>query len=201
MKQLKNIVFDFGGVLIDWNPMYLYKNVFDSEEEVNYFLKNICSSEWNLLQDKGRSLSVATKLLQEKHPEFEEEIEMYYGRWTEMLGGIIDENVKLIKPLKQKYKIYGLTNWSEETIPYAIERYNFFSLLDGMVVSGTEKLIKPDYAIYQTLLDRFNINAEESLFIDDNAANIMAAEELNFKVVHLTDGLNLGKWLIDNGIL
>lgn len=201
MKQLKNIVFDFGGVLIDWNPMYLYKNVFDSEEEVNYFLKNICSSEWNLLQDKGRSLSVATKLLQEKHPEFEEEIEMYYGRWTEMLGGIIDENVKLIKPLKQKYKIYGLTNWSEETIPYAIERYNFFSLLDGMVVSGTEKLIKPDYAIYQTLLDRFNINAEESLFIDDNAANIMAAEEMNFKVVHLTDGLNLGKWLIDNGIL
>ena len=201
MKQLKNIVFDFGGVLIDWNPMYLYKNVFDSEEEVNYFLKNICSSEWNLLQDKGRSLSVATKLLQEKHPEFEEEIEMYYGRWTEMLGGIIDENVKLIKPLKQKYKIYGLTNWSEETIPYAIERYNFFSLLDGMVVSGTEKLIKPDYAIFQTLLDRFNINAEESLFIDDNAANIMAAEELNFKVVHLTDGLNLGKWLIDNGIL
>lgn len=201
MKQLKNIVFDFGGVLIDWNPMYLYKNVFDSEEEVNYFLKNICSSEWNLLQDKGRSLSVATKLLQEKHPEFEEEIEMYYGRWTEMLGGIIDENVKLIKPLKQKYKIYGLTNWSEETIPYAIERYNFFSLLDGMVVSGTEKLIKPDYAIYQTLLDRFNINAEESLFIDDNAANIMAAEKMNFKVVHLTDGLNLGKWLIDNGIL
>lgn len=201
MKQLKNIVFDFGGVLIDWNPMYLYKNVFDSEEEVNYFLKNICSSEWNLLQDKGRSLSVATKLLQEKHPEFEEEIEMYYGRWTEMLGGIIDENVKLIKPLKQKYKIYGLTNWSEETIPYAIERYNFFSLLDGMVVSGTEKLIKPDYAIFQTLLDRFNINAEESLFIDDNAANIMAAEEMNFKVVHLTDGLNLGKWLIDNGIL
>ena len=201
MKHLKNIVFDFGGVLIDWNPVYLYKNVFDNEEKMNDFLENICTSEWNLQQDKGRSLNEATRILKEKHPEFADEIEMYYGRWTEMLGGIIEENVKLIKPLKQKYKVYGLTNWSSETIPHAMDRYDFFKDLDGMVVSGAEKLVKPDYKIYQILLDRYNIKAEESLFIDDNAANIKAAEEMNFKVVHLTDGLNLIEWLKDKGIM
>jgi 2-haloacid dehalogenase len=141
MKHLKNIVFDFGGVLIDWNPVYLYKKVFDSEEQMSYFLENICSSEWNIQQDKGRPLSEATELLQKKHPEYKNEIEMYYGRWTEMLGGLFEENVKLIKPLKEKYKVYGLTNWSAETIPHAMERYGFFKDLDGIVVSGEEKLI------------------------------------------------------------
>lgn len=201
MKQVKNIIFDFGGVLIDWDPVYLYKKVFDSEEKMNYFLENICNSEWNLQQDEGRSLVEGTRILQEKRPEYKNEIEMYYGRWTEMLRGVIEENVKLIKPLKEKYKVYGLTNWSTETIPFAMERYDFFNELEGFVVSGAEKLVKPDPKIYQLLLDRFNINAGESLFIDDNAANIKAAEEMNFKVVHFTDDLNLEEWLKVNGIL
>ncbi|MCK9501840.1 MAG: HAD family phosphatase [Lascolabacillus sp.] len=201
MKHLKNIVFDFGGVLIDWNPVYLYKKVFDSEEQMSYFLENICSSEWNIQQDKGRPLSEATELLKKKHPEYKNEIEMYYGRWTEMLGGLFEENVKLIKPLKEKYKVYGLTNWSAETIPHAMERYGFFKDLDGIVVSGEEKLIKPDSRIYQTLLDRFDIKAEETLFIDDNHTNVEAALNMNFKVVHLTEDLNLEKWLKDNEIM
>ena len=125
---------------------------------------------------------------------------MYYGRWTEMLGGVIEENAKLIKPLKQKYRVYGLTNWSAETLPFAMERYDFFNDLEGIVVSGTEKLLKPDVQIYQLLLDRFQINAEESLFIDDNAANIEAAEGLGFKVVHIAEDLNLEEWLKNNGI-
>ena len=200
MKQLKNIIFDFGGVLIDWNPVYLYRNVFKTEEEMNYFLENICSYDWNLKQDGGRPLSEGTLLLQEKFPEYKEEIGMYYGRWTEMLGGVIEENAKLIKPLKQKYRVYGLTNWSAETLPFAMERYDFFNDLEGIVVSGTEKLLKPDVQIYQLLLDRFQINAEESLFIDDNAVNIEAAEGLGFKVVHITEDLNLEEWLKNNGI-
>lgn len=126
---------------------------------------------------------------------------MYYGRWTEMLGGLFEENVKLIKPLKEKYKVYGLTNWSAETIPHAMERYGFFKDLDGIVVSGEEKLIKPDSRIYQTLLDRFDIKAEETLFIDDNHTNVEAALNMNFKVVHLTEDLNLEKWLKDNEIM
>lgn len=201
MRQLKNIIFDFGGVLIDWDPVYLYRNVFAEEEEMNSFLQNVCNSEWNTQQDKGRSLSEATKLLQGKYPEYKDEIEMYYGRWTEMLGGVIEENIKLIKPLKQKYKVYGLTNWSAETIPHAMNRYDFFKDLEGIVVSGTEKLIKPDTRIYQVLLNRYQLNAEESLFIDDNAANIEVAEKMNFKVIHLTNNLNLEEWLIDNKIL
>lgn len=191
MKELKNIIFDFGGVLIDWNPVYLYEKEFDSKEEMDYFLKNICTTEWNTQQDAGRPLEEATKILQAQYPEYHDKIEMFYGRWEEMLGGTIDENVKLIKPLKRKYNLYGLTNWSAETIPVAIERYSFFKDLDGVVVSGTEKLVKPDKEIYRILLNRYQINAEESLFIDDNYHNIKVADELGFKTIHLTPDVNL----------
>lgn len=201
MKPLKNIIFDFGGVLIDWNPVYLYRDVFDKEEDMNYFLQHICRYEWNVLQDAGRSLAEGTRILQEQHPEYHEEIAMYYGRWAEMLGGAIEENVKLIKPLKKKYKVYGLTNWSAETIPVAMERYGFFNHLDGMVVSGTEKTTKPEPRIYQILLERYNLQAEESLFIDDNYANIETAQQLGFQTIHLPEGVNLEEILKEKAIL
>lgn len=201
MKGLKNIVFDFGGVLIDWDPVYLYRQVFETEEEMHYFLSHICRHEWNIRQDAGRPLDEATRLLQEQHPEYAEEIGYYYGRWEEMLGGTIAENVRLIKPLKERYKVYGLTNWSAETIPVAMKRYDFFCDLDGMVVSGEEKIVKPDPALYHILLDRYGIQAEESLFIDDNAANIETARQLGFLTLHLTADLNLEQWLRENGIL
>ena len=188
---VKNIIFDFGGVLIDWNPVYLYKNEFNTKEEMDYFLNNICTSKWNMNQDKGYPLEKATKELQAKHPEYSEKIGMYYGRWTEMLGGTIDENVNILKRLKPHYPIYGLTNWSAETIPFAIERYDFFQLLDGIVVSGEEKLVKPDVRLYQILLDRFQLNAEESLFIDDNYHNIQTANEMGFITIHLASETDL----------
>ena len=195
MQELKNIVFDFGGVLIDWDPRYLYRKVFETEEEMNFFLENICKYEWNLLQDAGRSLAEATRELQEQHPEYKEEIEMYYGRWEEMLGGLFEDNVKLIRPLKEKYKVYGLTNWSAETLPIARRKYDFFELFDGIVVSGEEKLVKPDPRFYRVLLNRYNLKAEETLLIDDNAENIRAAEKLGFQTVHVTPELNLEETL------
>ena len=195
MQELKNIVFDFGGVLIDWDPRYLYRKVFETEEEMNFFLENICKYEWNLLQDAGRSLAEATRELQEQHPEYKEEIEMYYGRWEEMLGGLFEDNVKLIKPLKEKYKVYGLTNWSAETLPIAQRKYDFFELFDGIVVSGEEKLVKPDPRFYRVLLNRYNLKAKETLLIDDNAENIRAAEKLGFQTVHVTPELNLEETL------
>ncbi len=201
MKQIKNIIFDFGGVLIDWNPKYLYSKVFRSEEEMNYFLENICRYEWNLMQDAGRSLVEATLLLQQEYPDYTDEIAIYYGRWEEMLGGIIEGNVNLIKPLKEKYKIYGLTNWSDETIPIAMELYDFFDDLDGVVVSGKEKVVKPDAKIYKILLDRYSINAEESLFIDDNIDNIFTAKKMGFKTIHFTNDFSLEKKLIEIGVL
>jgi len=195
MQQLKNIVFDFGGVLIDWNPRYLYRKVFKTQEEMDFFLQNVCKYEWNLLQDAGRSLDEATRLLQEEHPEYKEEIGMYYGRWEEMLGGLFEDNVKLIRPLKAKYKVYGLTNWSAETLPIAQRKYDFFKLFDGIVVSGEEKRVKPDPQLYRILLDRYHLKAEETLLIDDNAENIETAKELGFKTVHLTPEVNLEETL------
>lgn len=201
MKQIKNIVFDFGGVLIDWNPTYLFSKVFDNEDEMQHFLENICHSEWNIMQDAGRPLAEATLQKQQKYPKYKDEIAMYYGRWDEMLGGTIDVNTKLVKPLKDKYKVYGLTNWSAETLPIAIDRYDFFKHLDGIVVSGDEKLIKPDARIYEVLLNRYDIKADESLFIDDNAANIKAAQELGFHTIHYTDGVNLEEVMKEMGLI
>ncbi len=201
MKQIKNIIFDFGGVLIDWNPVYLYSKVFEKEEDMYYFLDNICRYDWNILQDAGRPIAEATLEKQQEFPQFKDQIAMYYGRWDEMLGGTFDENTKLVKPLREKYKVFGLTNWSAETLPIAMERYEFFKYLDGIVVSGDEKLIKPDPAIYKVLLERYNIKAEESLFIDDNADNIRVAIELGFITIHLSHDVNLEERLVELNII
>ncbi len=201
MLQLKNIIFDFGGVLIDWNPAYLYRKVFNKEEEMNYFLDNVCKPDWNVLQDAGRPLAEAIAMKQQEFPRYKEEIAMFYGRWGEMLGGTFEENIRLIKPLKEKYKIYGLTNWSAETLPIAMERYDFFRDMDGMVVSGEEKLVKPDKKLYQILLDRYSIKPSESLFIDDNIENVKAAKAMGFHTIHLTEDVNLEQELKNKMVL
>lgn len=201
MSKVKNIIFDFGGVLIDWNPVYLYKKEFDNESDMNYFLENICSPEWNVQQDAGRPLSEATRLLQKEHPEYKEMIGHYYGRWEEMLGGLFEESVRVLHLLKEKYPIYGLTNWSAETITIAYEKYDFFNHLKGIVVSGDEKLIKPDPKLYQILLGRYNLEAEESLFIDDNINNIEAAQKMGFQTIHFTKDTDLEKEIKEMGAL
>ncbi len=144
MEQIKNIVFDFGGVLIDWNPVYLYSKIFEDRAEMEYFLNNVCTYPWNVLQDAGRPVALATAEKQQEFPQYKDEIAMYYGRWAEMLVGEISENSRLVKLLSKNYNTYGLTNWSAETIPVAMERYEFFNYLKGMVVSGDEKIVKPD---------------------------------------------------------
>jgi len=184
MKEIKNIVFDFGGVLLDWNPRYLYRTFFCDEKEMDYFLANICTFEWNAEQDRGRPFSEGIKLLQSQHPEYREAIQLYGDKWEVMLNSEIMDGVILLRELKeQNFSIWGLTNWSAETLPIAYRRYDFFTLFDGIVVSGEEKLIKPDKRIYKVLLDRYMLNAEESVFIDDNSANLEAAQEFGFKTV------------------
>ncbi|MDD2247305.1 MAG: HAD family phosphatase [Proteiniphilum sp.] len=201
MLQLKNIILDFGGVLIDWNPAYLYRKVFNKEEEMDYFLDNVCKPDWNVLQDAGRPLAEATAMKQQEFPRYKEEIAMFYGRWEEMLGGTFEENTRLIKPLKEKYKVYGLTNWSAETLPIAMARYDFFRDMDGIVVSGEEKLVKPDKKLYQILLDRYSIKPSESLFIDDNIDNVKAAKAMGFHIIHLTEAVNLEQELKNKMVL
>lgn len=188
---IKNIIFDFGGVLMDWNPKYLYQNVFSTDEEMNYFLDHIATLKWNAEQDRGRSFQEATEILQNQYPEFSKEIALYYSQWPVMLKGTIEENVNILRNLHGRYQLYGLTNWSAESFPYAYQNYDFFSLFNGIVVSGEEKLIKPDERIYQLLLNRYNLNASECLFIDDNYENIRAAEAMDFNTIHLTPGTKL----------
>lgn len=181
--KIENIIFDFGGVLVDWNPRHLYRDYFDNEQEMEYFLRHVCTEEWNLEQDRGRPLSEGTRLLQEKYPDFHSMIQLFYDKWEVMLKGDIPETVSLLYQLKAKYKIYGLTNWSAETIPVAFARFPFFSEFDGIVVSGKEKLIKPDKQIFKVLVDRYNLLAENTVFIDDNEKNVNAAREIGMNAI------------------
>ena len=182
--KIENIIFDFGGVLLDWNPRYFYRDHFQNEEDMEYFLNHICTDEWNIEQDKGRSLSEGTILLQKQHPEYHNEIELFYNRWETMLKGDFPESVALLYKLKKKYKLYGLTNWSAETISIAYKRFPFLKEFEGIVVSGEEKMIKPDKKIYYLLLDRYNLKAEHTIFIDDNQKNIQVAEEIGIFGIH-----------------
>jgi 2-haloacid dehalogenase len=199
--NIKNIVFDFGGVLVDWNPRYLYKDHFKTEAEMEYFLENICTDAWNIEQDRGRPLAEATKLLQDQHPEHHDLIALFYGEWETMMKSNISETVKILHEVRPKYNLYGLTNWSAETIDFAYNRFDFFEQFNGIVVSGVEKLIKPDHAIYHLLLNRYNIKADESVFIDDNAANIRTAKELGFQTVHFKNAEQLREKLVEMVVL
>ena len=186
--MINTIIFDLGAVLIDWNPEYLYRKLFDNEEEMRHFLTNITTSEWNEEQDGGRSLHDATELLLTQYPEHQENIRAFYGRWEEMLGGPIEATVEIFRKLREtgKYKFYALTNWSAETFWIAKERYELLSWFDGIVVSGEEKTRKPFPEFYQILLNRYGVNPAEALFIDDNLRNIKAAEKLGIPSIHFT---------------
>lgn len=180
LEQIDTLLFDLGGVLIDWNPRYVFRQIFETEEEVEYFLEHICTSDWNEQQDGGRSLAEATTSLIVKHPKYADPISAFYGRWEEMLGGPIQGTVDILEQMRQegKYKLFALTNWSAETFPIAQERYEFLTWFSDILVSGVEKLKKPDPAIYQLALDRFGLVAEKTLFIDDNARNVAAAQAM-----------------------
>ncbi|MEJ6981704.1 HAD family phosphatase [Pedobacter sp. P351] len=186
--MITTIIFDLGGVLIDWKPEYLYTNIFADEMEMRHFLDTVCSGDWNEEQDAGRTIKEGTDFLVSQFPDHEENIKAYYGRWEEMLGGAIGETVEIFKELKsaEKYKIYALTNWSEETFPIAQRKFDFLNWFDGIVVSGTERMRKPDPSFYQLILDRYQLPADEVLFIDDNLRNIKAALEMGIDSIHFT---------------
>ena len=202
-NEIDAIIFDLGGVLIDWNPSYVFDKMFDDEEKKKHFFENICTSDWNEKQDAGRPLEEATQELVRKHPEWKEYIEAYYGRWTEMLGGPIHETVDILRELKEKgrYKIFALTNWSAELFPIALERYDFLHWFDARVVSGEEKTRKPFPEFYELILNRFHLTAEETLFIDDNVRNAKAAEQFGIKTIIFNSPAQLRDELIRMAIL
>jgi len=203
INKIDTIIFDLGGVLIDWNPEYVYREVFNgNQDKVDWFLNNICTSEWNVEQDAGRTFQEATELLIDQYPQYEEWIRIFYDRWEDMLGGTIKETVKLLNQLKESdlYKLYALTNWSAESFHVALERFDFLNQFDGIIVSGEEKTRKPFSKIYDITLNRYQIIAGKSIFIDDNFENIQAAKKLGINVIHFKNTKQLKNDLSNFGV-
>lgn len=191
--MLETIIYDLGGVLIDWNPMYVYENYFEKKEDRDFFFSNICTAEWNEEQDGGRTIEEANQLLITKYPEWEVPIRDYYERWPEMIKGPIQESVSILSSIKSSnlFKLYALTNWSAETFPIAKKRFEFLSWFDGILVSGEEKTRKPFDEFYLKLIDKYNINKSATVFIDDNLRNIVAAQKLGIPSIHFKDANSL----------
>ncbi len=203
MSQFDTIIFDLGGVLIDWNPRYLYRKLFKTEEEITWFLDNICTNAWNMEQDGGRSFAEATEWLVAKHPEWEEPIRAYYGRFTESFNGAIEGTVEVLDHLKNKtdYRLYALTNWSAESWPYALSTFPFLHWFEGIVVSGVEKTRKPYPDIYQIVFDRYQVVPEKAIFIDDVPHNVEAASNLGIHGIQFKSPAQLREELQKAGVL
>jgi 2-haloacid dehalogenase len=181
----KVIVFDLGGVLIDWDPRHMYRTLFDDEAEMEEFLTDVATLEWNAHHDAGRRWEDGVALLAAEHPDQADLISAYWERWEEMLAGPIDGTVRILAELRADGReLHAITNWSSQTFPIARERYEFLDWFGEIVVSGEEKMIKPDPGIYEVLLERINRRAEECIFIDDSIRNIEAAAGLGFDTIH-----------------
>ena len=200
MSDINTIIFDLGGVLIDWNTRYVFDHdYFDTIKKRDHFLENICTDAWNENQDAGYPVAKATEEKIALFPEWEKAIRDYYGRWKEMLRGPIDETVDVFRKLKQnpKLKIYALTNWSAETFPIALEKFDFLQWFDGLVVSGVEKMRKPFPEFYQLLLNRYNVKPGEALLIDDNLRNVKAGKLMGIQGLHYKNAIELRDQLIN----
>ena len=192
-----NLIFDFGGVLIDWNPHYLYDSYFGDRARTDWFLANICTMKWNEQVDAGKPMAEATAELVARFPEWKKEIEMYFGRWIEMIGEAIPGMYELLLELKARgHRLFGLSNWSAETFVQIKEDFPALKLLEGMVVSGYVKCLKPSPEIYQLLLDRYSLKASDCVFIDDNAANVAGAEAVGIRGIRFTSASDLRRQLL-----
>jgi 2-haloacid dehalogenase len=201
-QPVNTIIFDLGGVLIDWNPRYLYRKILKDEAEITWFLDNICTSEWNDQQDAGRSFDDAVRELISHHPEWEEAITAWGSRWQETIRGPISETVEILKQIRdsKKFRLYALTNWSAETFPWALDTFDFLHWFEGIVVSGREKTRKPFPEFYQILFDRYQIDPAKAIFIDDNIKNIKGAETVRLPAIHFKDPAQLRKELTQFGV-
>ena len=176
MPQPTTVVFDLGGVLIDWDPRYAYRALGGTEAEIEHFLEHVAVSEWNRQMDAGKPFAQAIEERKAAFPDHAEWLEAWWSRWPDMLGGPIQGTVDILAELKERgTPLYALTNWSAETFPIARERFAFLSWFRGIVVSGEVQKAKPDAEIYHHLADDFGIALPEAVFIDDVPANVEAA--------------------------
>lgn len=197
-----NIVFDYGRVLVDWNPRYLYDKVFPTPEESERFIRDICNMEWNVQMDAGKPFSEGTAELAAEHPGYHDEIMMYDSRWYEMMGDQVPGMDELLGDISRRgIHIYGLTNWSAEKLPRVLETYPVFRHIEGMVVSGEEKVVKPSPRIYRLLLEKYGLRAGECLFVDDSPANVDGARAVGMEGVVFSGAGELRAFLEAEGIL
>ena len=187
-SSIKAIIFDFGGVLLDWDPRYLYQRYFpENSQAMEQYLKEINFYKWNARQDEGRSFSEGVADLSAQFPEYQLLIQAYFDHWEDSIAGPIAGTVDILHELKQKgIPLYGLSNWSTETFPRAKHKYPFFDWFDDILLSGEVKLNKPDPAIFNLLLTKINYLAPECLLIDDSQPNIDSAKNLGFITIHFT---------------
>ncbi len=195
------VVFDLGGVLIDWNPRYLYRKLLPSEAEVEWFLSEICTPEWNEAQDAGRPWSEAVAELSARFPARASLIAAYDERWPEMLGGEIAGSVEILRSLRDGgTRLYALTNWSAEKFELTYPRFEWLSWFEGIVVSGREGLLKPDPRIFRLLIDRYGLDPAHTVYIDDVERNVAVAAELGMIAVHFVDSHQLSADLTRLGL-
>ena len=200
--MIDTIIFDLGNVLIRWDPRVIYQDYFETDEELKYFFDHVCTLEWNEQQDKGRLIKEATLSKISEFPSFEEPIRMYYDRWTEMLPGPVEGTPDILGKLyaDRKYRLLALTNWSAELFPYALENFHFLEYFEGILVSGEEKMIKPNLEIYERFIDKFAVTPSKCVLIDDSVRNIKGAQKAGLKTIHFENSRQMGRNLKEMGI-
>jgi len=187
-EHLSTAVFDLGGVLIDWNPRYLYRRLLRGDEAaVDHFLTTVCTQSWNEQQDAGRPFAEGCAVLKQAHPQHSELIDAWFPGYEEMLGGAIEGSVEVLYELRAKQvRLFALSNWSLETFPFALRRFEFLRWFQGTLLSGEAKLVKPDPQLFRLLFERYAINPAEAVFVDDHARNVEAAQMLGMQGIHFT---------------
>ncbi len=197
------IVFDLGGVLIDWNPRYLYRKMFNGDEqEMAYFLSAVCPMDWNETMDAGKPFAQAVQERIDLFPQYEPYIRAYHGRWVEMVGGEIEETIPVLARVKERgYPLFALSNWSAETFALVKNRFQFLDWFDEVVISGEVGAAKPDRKIFDVFLQRVGRPANHCLFIDDNKRNIEAAQMLGFQTIHFTGAQKLHAQLLSSNLI
>ena len=198
---ITSVVFDIGGVLIDWNPRHLYRQLISDQDELDYFLSQICTPEWHLAHDQGVDTEQSCRELALIHPQYTDLIMAWAHRGEDMIAGLLDDTIAVLSELRSAgVRCYALSNMEPDTFIKRRRRFSFFGLLDGCVISGHEGVAKPDRAIYEILLSRYGLEPAATVFIDDNQANVAAAAKLGVVAVKFTTAAQLRKVLMDLGL-